>query len=148
MKSDRYERYADSTRRNFFYILRHRLNEPGMVYEYRESTVWQNTPVDIVDIIDSDNNSVAVYFHRTTKLPVRQVFYRRDPLTKERNEEVSIYSKYRDVGGGVQWPFNILSERNGEKVFELFSESVTINSGLSDNLFTLPGDAKMLPAEK
>jgi hypothetical protein len=148
IKPDRYQRYADTTRRNFLYILRERLNEPGMIYEYRETTVWQNIPVEIVDITDADNNGVAVYFHRTTKLPVRQVFYRRDPLTKERNEEVTIYSKYRDVGGGVQWPFNILSERNGEKVFELFSESVAINKGLTDNLFMLPGDLKVLPPER
>ena len=61
---------------------------------------------------------------------------------------VSMFTKFRDVGGGVQWPFNILSERNGEKVFEIFSESVSVNEGLSDDLFTLSTNTKVLPPEK
>lgn len=148
LQTQRFTRYVDSTRRNIFYILRQRMNEPGMLFESKGSTVWQNTPVDIVDIIDADNNVVTVYFHKSTKLPVRQEFTRRDPKTKERIEEVSIFSKYRDVGGGVQWPFAILAERNGEKLFELYSESVAINQGLADDLFTLPGGLKVLPAER
>ena len=119
-----------------------------MIVESQGSTIWQNAPVDVVDITDADNNSVTVYFHRTTKLPVRQVFVRRDPKTKEHIEEVSLYSKYRDVGGGVQWPFNISSERNGEKVFELYSESVTINQNLAEGLFTLDGKVKVLPPDR
>jgi hypothetical protein len=148
LQSQRFHRYVESTRRNVFYILRHRLKEPGLILEAQTATVWQNTPVEIVDITDADNNTTTVYFHRTTKLPVRQVFYRRDPKTKERIEEVTVFSKYRDVGNGVQWPFAILSERNGEKLFELYSEAVAINQGFSDDLFTLPGGIKVLPAER
>ena len=48
----------------------------------------------------------------------------------------------------MQWPYNIMTERNGEKVYEIFSDSVTINQGLSDNLFTLSGNTKVLPPEK
>ena len=140
----RYSRYVDSVRRNIFYILRQRLKEPGLIFEHRESTVWSNTPVEVIDITDANNERVAVYFSRSTKLPVRQVFYRRNPEDKERDEEVSIYSKYRQIGDGVQWPFNIMSERNGEKVFELYSESVTINPSVPDDLFALPGKIKVL----
>ena len=102
IQKDRFDRYVDTTRRNIFYILRQRLNEPGLVFESQGSTIWQNAPVEIVDITDTDNNTVSVYFHTSTKLPIRQVFYRRDPKTKQRNEEVMIYAKYRDVGGCVQ----------------------------------------------
>ena len=148
LEQSRYKRYVDSTRRNIFYILRERLQEPGMVFEFRETTVWSNTPVDIVDITDTDNQVVSVYFERSTKFPVRQVFFRRNPQTKERDEEVSVFAKYRDVGGGVQWPFSMMSERNGEKVFELYSDSVAVNQGLKEELFSLPGNMKMLPADK
>jgi hypothetical protein len=47
--------------------------------------------------------------------------------------------------GGVKWPFNIRRERNGDKIYEMFSESVEIDQRLPDNLFTLPGNVKMLP---
>jgi hypothetical protein len=146
MPTDRYTRWVEVTRRNIFYILRHRLKEPGMIFESQGATIWQNTPVEVVDITDTDNNVVTVYFQQSTKLPIRQISVRRDAKTKEKFSEVSLFSKYRDVGGGVQWPFNINTERNGEKVFELYSDSVTVNQDVSDNQFTISG--KVLPPEK
>jgi hypothetical protein len=148
MPTERYTRWIETTRRNIFYILRNRLKEPGMIFESQGSTIWENTPVEIVDIIDADNNVVTVYFQQATKLPLRQYSVRRDPKTKEKTEDVSLFSKFRDVGGGVQWPFNMMTARNGEKVFEIFSDSVTVNQGLTDNLFTLSSNEKILPPEK
>ena len=50
----------------------------------------------------------------------------------------------RDVGGGVKWPFVQRRERDGEKVYELFAESVQVNKGLLDDLFALPVGTKEL----
>ena len=147
LPADRQERYFASTRRNIFYILRHRLNEPGLIIEGKGADVWQNTPVEVVDITDADNNVLTVYFNRRTKLPLRQTYVIRDPKTRDRDEFSSAFAKYRDVGGGVQWPYHIRSERNGEKTFELFSESVTVNQKLDPSLFQL-GGAKVLPEDK
>lgn len=138
-------RYRDTTRRNFFYFLRQRRNEHGLLLEHQGAQVFQNQPVDVLDITDDENVTLTVMVHQTTRLPVRQVFYRRDPATKERREEVTFFSKYRDVGGGVQWPWAMTRFRDNEKIFELFSDSVTINKGLSDQLFTLPANMKVLP---
>ncbi len=143
--ADLLARFRDTTQRNVFYILRQRLGEPGLIVEWRGADVWSNMPVDILDFTDAGNRVTTVYIHRTTGLPVRQVFYRRDPQTKDRNEEVTVFSKYRDVGSGVQWPHVIQRERNGEKVYEMYAESVTINQGLTDELFTLPASMKILP---
>ncbi|MCS7026434.1 MAG: hypothetical protein NZV14_16680 [Bryobacteraceae bacterium] len=138
------ERFRDSTRRNIFYILRMRLGEPGMLIEHEGTDVWENQPVQIVSITDSENKTVRVFFHSSTKLPVKQEYVRRDERTRERFEELTRFSKYRDVRG-VQWPYQIQRERNGEKVFEIFSERVTINNDLKDDLFTLPANTKILP---
>ena len=67
---------------------------------------------------------------------------------KDFDTEVSIFAKFRDVGGGVKWPYDVRRERNGEKIFELFAETVEINKDLQDNLFTLPGNLKLLPKGK
>src|SRR5439155_20566962 len=104
----------------------------------------ENLPVDVVEITDSANRTVTVYFHQSTKLPVRQAWVWRDPQTRERNEEITRFSRYRDIGGGVQWPHQILRERNGEKIYEMFSESVTFNQDLTDNLFSLPAPGKTI----
>jgi len=148
LPNEQYDRFRESTLRNVFYILRQRLGEPGMIFESRGSDVVDNTPVEVVDITDSDNRLVTVHFQISTKLPIRQMTERRNPQTKERIEEMTRYTKFRDVGGGVMWPFTIQRERNGEKIFEIFSDSVTINQGLTDNLFTLPSDMKLLGGSK
>jgi hypothetical protein len=145
---DRVARWIESNQRSVFYIFRVRLKEPGLIIESQGAEVFQNQPIEIVDITDSENRTTTVYFHSSTKLPVRQAFVRRDPKTRERFEEVTFFSKYRDVGGGVMWPFTIQLERNGEKIFEIYSESVAINQGIGDDKFTLPGGVKVLPPKR
>jgi len=144
LPSQTVERYKESTLHNIFYILRQRLAEPGFIFDFQGTEVYENQPVEVVDILDADNRKVTVLFQRSSKLPMRQVFYRRDPQTRERIEEVAIFSKYRDVGGGVQWPFAIQRTRAGEKIFELYSDSVAINQNLADNQFLLPAEMKIL----
>lgn len=138
-----FERYTDSTLRNIFYILKYRLNEPGMLFEFKEGEILDNKPVDVVDITDSENRVVTVYFHKRTHLPVRQVFFRRDPDSKRRVEETTIFNKYRDVGG-VMWPWSIVRYRDGSKIFEMYAEEVSINQKLDDGLFSPPSGAKRL----
>ena len=142
------DRFKESAQRNVLYILRQRLGEPGLIMESRGTDVVENQSVDIIDITDADNRTVTVYFSRVTHLPLRQVTYRRDPETKEKIEEVTRFSKYRDVGDGVMWPFDVQRERNGEKIYQMFSDSVVINQDLKDNLFTLPADMKILKKVK
>lgn len=141
-------RYKDSTLHNVLYILRMRLGEPGLTFDSGGADVRENQPVEIVDITDADNRTVQVYFNRSTKLPIYQVFKRRNPDDKQWDVEVTRFSKYRDVGGGVMWPFAVERERNGEKIFEMYADSVTINKDLKDDLFTLPANMKILKKEK
>ncbi len=137
-------RYKDTVTHNLLYILRERLHEPGMVFEDRGSDILDSQPVKIVDITDSDNRTVTVYLHHLTHLPVRQVYYRRDPKTNERNEEITIWGKFRDVGGGVMWPYDIQRLHNGDRLFQLYSDSVEVNKTLPGSLFALPAGVKIL----
>lgn len=148
LTDDRLTTYKDSTLRDVFYILRERLKEPGMTFYSQGADVWLNQPVEIVDITDADNRTVTVYFNQMTKLPVRQSFKRRNTEYKDFDEEVMVFSKYRDAGGGVMWPLDMRRERNGEKTYEIFSDSVEINKNLTDDLFTLPANLKLLPKQK
>ena len=122
-----------------------RLGEPGLEFYFQGTDFWENRPVEKVDITDADNLTVTVFFDQFSKLPVRQVFRRRNPQYKDFDTEVSVFAKYRDVGGGVKWPFDVRRDRNGEKVFEMYADSVQINRNLTDELFTLPATLKILP---
>src|SRR5580704_17668607 len=90
MEQDRFDRYRESTLRNVLYIFRQRLSEPGMIFEAQGSDVIDNLPVDIVDITDSENRVLHVHFHQSTRLPVRQIYRRKNPVTKEQDEEVTL----------------------------------------------------------
>jgi len=147
LDDQRYANYKDSMMRNIFYILRQRLNEPGMTFYSQNSDFFEHRPVEIVDITDADNLTVTVYFDQSTKLPVRQTFRRRNPEYKDFDTEVSLFAKYRDING-VKWPQTIVRQRNGEKVFEMYSDSVEINRNLTDNLFSLSPSTKVLPKAK
>jgi hypothetical protein len=144
----RVAQWRDSTMRNIFYILRERLNEPGMEFYSQGSDRFENQPVEIVDITDANGVTVTVSFSQLSKLPIRQTFRRRNPEDKMFDTEETSFARYRDVGGGVQWPHDIRRTRNGEKIFELYSESVKINQDLTDETFTLSSKVKILPPAK
>ena len=133
---EEFERYRETTLHNIFYILRQRLHEPGMDFEYVGSDVVDRVPVDIVDVIDAENFTVRVFIHQTTKLPVKQSFSRLDPKTKDRDDEVTRFDRYRD-NQGIQWPQQITRERNGDKIYQIFADSVSFNQDLTDDLFTI-----------
>jgi hypothetical protein len=142
------DQFKTATLHNIFYILRQRLAEPGIVFDSRGADFFENRPVEVVDITDANNDTVTVYFDQMSKLPSRQVYYRKDPVDNSKLEEATLFNKYRDVGGGVKWPFAVRNERNGEKVFERYSESVEINKDLKDSLFRLSPGLKLLKKDK
>jgi hypothetical protein len=144
LADDRLTRYVETTNRNIFYILRQRLHEKDMILESPGGDVIENQPVQVLTITDYQNRKVTVYLHHLTFLPVLQRTYMMDPILKERREEVTRYNKYRSVKPGVMWPYDIQRERDGEKIFQMFSESVTVNDNLPDKLFTIPIGVKML----
>jgi hypothetical protein len=148
LEPKRLDTWRDGALRNIFYILRQRLQEPGMDFYSRGSDLFENLPIEIVDITDANGLTVTVFFSQLNKLPVRQTLKRRNPDYKDFDNEETLFAKYRNVGNRVMWPMSIRRQRNGEKLFEMYSESVQINKGLKDDLFTLPVNIKMLPAPK
>ena len=143
LEKDQIDRHHNSVVHNIFYILRNRLKEPGLIFESRGGDVMDNMAVNLVDVIDSQNRVVTVYIQQATKLPVRQDWVWRDPQTRERNVEVTRFSRYREIDG-VQWPYQMHRERNGQKTYEMFADSVAINQPLDDAVFAVP-DASTRP---
>jgi hypothetical protein len=144
----RYQNFKDTTARNIFYILRCRLSEPGLDFYWKSTDVFENRPVEIVDITDAANQTVTVTFDQDSKLPMRQTFRHRNPQFKDFDTEVTLFANYRASGHGVQWPTNVRRERNGDKIFEMYSDSVEVGKNLADDLFTLPAKIKILPPPK
>ncbi|HEX3876247.1 MAG TPA: hypothetical protein VHW24_04635 [Bryobacteraceae bacterium] len=148
LPDDQLSRYRDTTLHNVLYMLRERLKEPEVSFYSLGSDIFDNRPVNIVQIACAENMPVTVYFDQSTKLPTRQTYKRRNEEYHDMDTEVTSFARYRDAGGGVQWPHDVRRERNGEKIYEMFSESVEINKGFGDELFRLPANARVLQKSK
>ena len=142
------KRWKESLLHNVLYILHSRLDEPGLAFDAKGSDIYQNQPVDRLEIADQEGRAVLVLLDAHTHLPLRQAWVRRDPLSRLPVEEVTLFAKYRDIGGGVQWPWVLRRERNGERIFEMFSDQVQLNPDLDASLFKIPKNAKILPPAK
>jgi hypothetical protein len=145
---DQLTRYKDATLHNFFYVVRQRLKEPDVSFYFTGTDFLDSRPVNIVQVTCADNVPVTVSFDQLTKLPTRQTYKRRNDEYHDFDTETTSFARYRNVGGGVQWPHDIRRERNGEKIYEMFSDSVEINKGPRDDLFHLTGNVKILPKSK
>lgn len=148
LEDDQLARYKDATLHNFLYIVRERLKEPDVSFYSLGADFINSRPVDIVQVTCADNVPVTVYFDQLTKLPVRQTYKHRNEEYHDMDTEVTEYARFRDIGGGVQWPHDIRRDRNGDKIYEMFSDSIEINQDLGDELFHLSGNVKTLSKGK
>jgi hypothetical protein len=143
---DYMRQYRERLRRDIFYILKYRIDEPGMIFESLGTDIIQNQPADTLRITDSDNQQVTVYLLQLTHLPIHAKYERRDPKTREVFEEVTNWSKYRTVSG-VQLPYYTQLVRDGEKIYEMFGDDLEINKDLPESLFELKKGVKVLPED-
>jgi hypothetical protein len=143
MPEDIVIQWQETLLRNGMYILRCRMDEKGMIFERKGSEVFDNQPVEVVNVIDAENREVSIYLHASTKLPVRVYHRRQNPKDKGWDEADTRYAKYRDTQG-VMWPWAITRSRNGERNFELYSDAVRINTGLTPASLTIPSNMTIL----
>jgi hypothetical protein len=144
LADDRVKQFRETTLHDVFYVLRERVHEPGVEFEADEKDVIENQPVQILDIYDAEDRKTRAWINSDTFLPVKQSFRRWDPIIKDWRDEVTRYSKYREVTNRVMWPFATERERDTEKIFEMYSEKVTVDDPLADNLFQLPNGIRIL----
>jgi len=141
---ERLKQFQDTTLHDIFYILRSRMDEPGLVFEHKGRDVVENAPVETIEIYDADNRNVTVWIHSSTFLPVKQRFTRWDAVINDRHEEVSHYTKYRESGDGVMWPHDVQRERDGGKILEMYADKVVVGEDFKPGVFELPAGVTVL----
>jgi hypothetical protein len=115
-------------------VLRTWVNDPGVVLLYIGMAVAAQHPATQITLINSQNESVDLYFDNDTHLPVKKSFSWRDPVDRQKNLEEEIYENYRQVSG-VMAPYNLTRYFNGDMASQRFLNSVTINQGLDEAMF-------------
>ena len=127
--------FQDDVRKDLDNILRHRLNEPGMIFRYGGPDVVDLKEAEWVELVDSENRTVRLAIARSTHLPIRKVVVTRDSNSRLKRDELEYYSNYHPISG-IETPFQIARERNGMKVYQAFFDKCEYNTNLSDSLFT------------
>lgn len=139
-----WDRYIRTNRYDILYMLRYRLNEPGMIVDYIGTDMYISRHVEVLELTDSANVTVRVFLDHNTMFPVHQTFSWFDEAMKTHDDEATDFDKYRDAGGGVMWPYSIDRSRNGYKVFQQFADEVQVDQKLPPKIFDLPPGAKLL----
>lgn len=119
------------------YILRFRLNEPGMIFHYDGPDVVDLKEADWVEIDDPQGHEIHIAIAKLTHLPIRKEVIMRDPVTHMRTEEVDYFSNFQKVDGVMMY-FQQTRFRNNMKVFQVFydPDGCKFNTGLQDSFFT------------
>jgi hypothetical protein len=116
-------------------LLRDRLSEPGMFFQYAGADVVDLKQADWVEITDSDQRTFRIAVDQFTHVPVRSIVITHNPETNEASEELTYYSEWH-LQDGVQTPFQVTRERDGRRFYQAFYFSCKYNEGLSPDLFT------------
>ena len=128
---------ADYMRRRKFSldtVLRTWVTDPGVIFLYEGPAIAAQHSSDQVTLINSQDESVTLYFDTDTHLPVKKSFTWRDPVDRQKNLEEEVYENYRQVSG-IMAPYNVTRFFNGDMSNQRFLNSVTINQGLDEAMF-------------
>jgi hypothetical protein len=128
-------RFQDNVRKDLFNILKNRIHEDGMIFRYAGLDIVDLHEVDWVEMVDADDRTIRIAFERETHLPLRKIVQTRDPKTRNVTEEIELFSNYHPLTG-IQTPFQIERDRNGQKIYQIFFDKCDYNTGLPASLFT------------
>lgn len=115
-------------------VLRTWVNDPSVVMLYIGNAIAAQHSSQQVVLVNSQNESVTLYFDVDSHLPVKKSFEWRDPVDKQKNLEEEIYENYRQVSG-ISAPYNITRYFNGDMASQRFLNDVKINLGLDPAMF-------------
>jgi hypothetical protein len=115
-------------------VLRKWITDPGVIFLYEGPAIAAQHPSDQVTLINSQDESVTLYFDTDTHLPVKKSFTWRDPVDKQKNLEEEVYDDYKEVSGTMA-PYNVTRFFNGDMSNQRFLHSVTINQALDEAMF-------------
>lgn len=129
--------HQNSVKTDIDHILRDRLKEPGMIFQYGGTDIIDLRQVDWVVLTDADGQVIRIAFSQANHLPVREVVETTDPSTHLRATETTIFSNYHPIDG-IQTAFGMTTDRNGIKTSQIFlkEKGCDYNTNISPSVFT------------
>lgn len=135
--SEQIERFKRSVKHNLDNLFRFRIKEPGVSLHYFGSEILNGRkPVEVVELIDAENDTVRIYFEESSGLPYRLAFEEIGRYGRKLRifEEYSNWHEFQ----GVNTPLRVDRFTNGEPSSQVFVAKIAYNANLPDSLFAEP----------
>jgi hypothetical protein len=126
--------FQEQTKRNIDNVLRVRLKEPGWTYRFGGSDTVDLKEVDWVELTDSEERTFRLAVDHNTRLLVRSVVTTNNEETRERDDDVTIYTNYQ-LKDTVWTPMQVSKDHNGRRAVQFFYDSCRYNPGFPSDFF-------------
>jgi hypothetical protein len=110
------------------------MKDPSTVLMYEGQSLAERHLAQQVTLLNSDNDSITIQIDAMTHLPLRRTYFWRDPMYKDKNEEVEEYDDYHNIAG-IQTPFTITRLHNGDMTSQRFIFKASYNVALAPDAF-------------
>ncbi len=110
------------------------MKEPGTILMYEGQSLAERHLAEQVTLLNSDNDSITIQIDAMSHLPLRRSYSWRDPVYKDKNEEVEEYDDYHNIAG-IQTPFTITRLHNGDMTSQRFIFKAAYNVPLPPDGF-------------
>jgi len=111
-------------------------DDPDLVATALAPVELDGTPLERLQL-ELDGNVTLVDLDPQTG-EIRRISYRDAGPTGQPGETVRVYTDYRDVDGGLRYPFAVVGSFEGEKSFEAAVESVELDPEVEEAEFEKP----------
>ena len=132
------EEFQNSLKRQIWNLLLKRASDKDTFLYYAGIGIADMREVEWIDFNDADDNKVRVALDHGSHLPLRVVATTANEEMHDRDEDVTIYSNYRDQQG-IQTAMQISREHNGRRTRQIFFNSCTNAPNLPTNFFSEDG---------
>jgi hypothetical protein len=120
------------------WVVRKWLPATGTTILYSGTAMVERNLADQVTVLNAANDSVTISVDGTTRLPVKISYNWRDPEDRQFDDASTVFGNYKLIQG-VQTPFSVVHNRNGEMSSQRFMTSVAYNVDLAPTLFETKG---------
>ncbi len=127
--------FQEQTKRSIDNVLRVRLKtEQGWIYRFGGSDTVDLKEVDWVELTDTEERTFRLAVDRRTHLLVRSVVTTNNEETRERDDDVTIYTNYQ-LKDSIWTPMQVQRDHNGRRTAQFFYDTCRFNPGFPSDFF-------------
>jgi hypothetical protein len=110
------------------------MKEPGTILMFEGQSLAERHLAQQVTLLNAENDSITIQVDAMSHLPLRCSWSWRDPVYKDKNEDVEEYDDYHNIEG-IQTPFTVTRLHDGDMTQQRFVFKAAYNVPLPPDGF-------------